>query len=166
MIAPSGMMDGTVETIRETLDENGFTDLPIMGYSAKYSSSFYGPFRDAAGSTPGFGNRNTYQMDPANRNEAMREADYDAQEGVDILMVKPAMTYLDIVRDLKNTFDLPIACYNVSGEYSMIKAASKNGWIDGDAVMMETLLSMKRAGASIIITYFAKEAARILDSKN
>ena len=162
MVAPSGMMDGSVKIIRETLDKNGFEKLPIMGYSVKYSSSFYGPFRDAAGSTPGFGNRKTYQMDPANRNEAMRESEYDKIEKVDILMVKPALSYLDIIRDLKNMHSLPIACYNVSGEYSMIKAASQNGWIDGEAVMIETLLSMKRAGADIIITYFAKEAAKII----
>ena len=162
MVAPSGMMDGSVKIIRETLDKNGFEKLPIMGYSVKYSSSFYGPFRDAAGSTPGFGNRKTYQMDPANRNEAMRESEYDKIEKVDILMVKPALSYLDIIRDLKNMHSLPIACYNVSGEYSMIKAAAQNGWIDGEAVMMETLLSMKRAGADIIITYFAKEAAKII----
>ena len=162
MVAPSGMMDGSVKIIRETLDKNGFEKLPIMGYSVKYSSSFYGPFRDAAGSTPGFGNRKTYQMDPANRNEAMRESEYDKIEIVDILMVKPALSYLDIIRDLKNMHSLPIACYNVSGEYSMIKAASQNGWIDGEAVMIETLLSMKRAGADIIITYFAKEAAKII----
>ena len=162
MVAPSGMMDGSVKIIRETLDKSGFEKLPIMGYSVKYSSSFYGPFRDAAGSTPGFGNRKTYQMDPANRNEAMRESEYDKIEKVDILMVKPALSYLDIIRDLKNMHSLPIACYNVSGEYSMIKAAAQNGWIDGEAVMMETLLSMKRAGADIIITYFAKEAAKII----
>ena len=162
MVAPSGMMDGSVKIIRETLDKNGFEKLPIMGYSVKYSSSFYGPFRDAAGSTPGFGNRKTYQMDPANRNEAMRESEYDKIEKVDILMVKPALSYLDIIRDLKNMHSLPIACYNVSGEYSMIKAAAQNGWIDGEVVMMETLLSMKRAGADIIITYFAKEAAKII----
>ena len=166
MVAPSGMMDGSIENIRQTLDNNGYSNLPIMGYSVKYSSSFYGPFRDAAGSTPGFGIRKTYQMDPSNRHEALREAKYDNQEGADILMVKPALAYLDIIRDLKNAYDLPIACYNVSGEYSMIKAAAQNGWIDGDMVMMETLLSMKRAGADIIITYFAKEAARILDSNN
>jgi|TARA_B110000483_G_scaffold239431_1_gene317916 porphobilinogen synthase len=166
MVAPSGMMDGSIENIRQTLDNNGYSNLPIMGYSVKYSSSFYGPFREAAGSTPGFGNRKTYQMDPSNRHEALREAKYDNQEGADILMVKPALAYLDIIRDLKNAYDLPIACYNVSGEYSMIKAAAQNGWIDGDMVMMETLLSMKRAGADIIITYFAKEAARILDSNN
>ncbi len=162
MIAPSGMMDGTVAMIRESLDNTGFADLPIMGYSVKYSSAFYGPFRDAADSAPTFGDRRTYQMDPANRDEAMREATFDDQEGADILMVKPALSYLDIIRDLKNTFDRPIACYNVSGEYAMIKAAAEKGWIDGEKVMMESLLSMKRAGADIIITYFAKEVAKVL----
>ena len=162
MIAPSGMMDGTVAMVRESLDNTGFTDLPIMAYSVKYSSAYYGPFRDAADSAPSFGDRKTYQMDPANRDEAMREATFDDEEGADILMVKPALSYLDIVRDLKNNFDRPIACYNVSGEYAMIKAAAEKGWIDGERVMMETLLSMKRAGADIIITYFAKEVAKIL----
>lgn len=162
MIAPSGMMDGTVAMVRESLDNTGFVDLPIMAYSVKYSSAYYGPFRDAADSAPSFGDRKTYQMDPANRDEAMREATFDDEEGADILMVKPALSYLDIVRDLKNNFDRPIACYNVSGEYAMIKAAAEKGWIDGEKVMMETLLSMKRAGADIIITYFAKEVAKIL----
>ena len=162
MIAPSGMMDGTVAMVRESLDNTGFVDLPIMAYSVKYSSSYYGPFRDAADSAPSFGDRKTYQMDPANRDEAMREATFDDEEGADILMVKPALSYLDIVRDLKNNFDRPIACYNVSGEYAMIKAAAEKGWIDGEKVMMESLLSMKRAGADIIITYFAKEVAKKL----
>ncbi len=162
MVAPSGMMDGTMITIRKTLDTAGFVELPIMAYSVKYASAFYGPFRDAADSAPTFGDRRTYQMDPANRDEGMREAIYDDQEGADILMVKPALSYLDIIRDLKNNFDKPIACYNVSGEYAMIKAAAEKGWIDGERVMMESLLSMKRAGADIIISYFAKEAARIL----
>ncbi len=162
MIAPSGMMDGTVAMVRESLDNTGFVDLPIMAYSVKYSSAYYGPFRDAADSAPSFGDRKTYQMDPANRDEAMREATFDDEEGADILMVKPALSYLDIVRDLKNNFDRPIACYNVSGEYAMIKAADEKGWIDGEKVMMESLLSMKRAGADIIITYFAKEVARKL----
>ena len=148
--------------MREALDNTGYYDLPIMGYSVKYSSAFYGPFRDAADSTPTFGDRKTYQMDPANRDEGLREANFDDQEGADILMVKPALSYLDIIRDLKNDFDRPIACYNVSGEYAMVKAAAEKGWIDGEKVMMESLLSMKRAGASIIITYFAKEAARVL----
>ncbi len=162
MVAPSGMMDGMIKTIREALDNIGFTNLPIMSYAVKYSSAFYGPFRDAADSAPTFGDRRTYQMDPANRDEGLREATFDDQEGADILMVKPALSYLDIIRDLKNNFDRPIACYNVSGEYSMIKAAAEKGWIDGEKVMMESLLSMKRAGADIIITYFAKEVARLL----
>ena len=165
MLAPSGMIDGMIITMREALDQKGFYDLPIMGYSAKYASAFYGPFRDAADSTPSFGDRRTYQMDPPNRDEALREANFDDQEGADILMVKPALSYLDIIRDLKNNFDRPIACYNVSGEYAMIKAASKNGWIDEERVMMESLTSMKRAGADIIITYFAKDVARILNKK-
>ena len=162
MLAPSGMIDGSIIKMRETLDNTGYYDLPIMGYSVKYSSAFYGPFRDAADSTPTFGDRKTYQMDPANRDEAMREAAFDDAEGADILMVKPALSYLDIVRDLKNNYDRPIACYNVSGEYAMIKAAGEKGWIDEEKVMMESLLSMKRAGADIIITYFAKEVAKIL----
>jgi porphobilinogen synthase len=163
MVAPSGMMDFVVREIRDELDKNGFQHIPIMGYSVKYASAYYGPFRDAADSTPSFGDRRTYQMDPANRNEAMKEAQADMDEGAAILMVKPALSYLDIIRDLKNKFDLPIAAYNVSGEYAMIKAAGKNGWIDEQKVMMETLLSIKRAGADIIITYFAKEAARVLN---
>ncbi len=165
MVAPSGMMDGTIEMIRQSLDNSGFTDLPIMAYSVKYASAFYGPFRDAADSTPTFGDRKTYQMDPANREEGLRKATFDDEEGADILMVKPALSYLDIIRDLKNNFDRPIACYNVSGEYAMIKAAAEKGWIDGEKVMMESLLSMKRAGADIIITYFAKEAAKVLLKK-
>ncbi|WP_372793844.1 porphobilinogen synthase [Lutibacter sp.] len=165
MVAPSGMMDGMIETIREALDNTGFPNLPIMSYAVKYSSAFYGPFRDAADSAPTFGDRRTYQMDPSNRDEGMREATFDDQEGADILMVKPALAYLDIIRDLKNNFDRPIACYNVSGEYAMIKAAAEKGWIDGDRVMMESLLSMKRAGADIIITYFAKDVAKLLLKK-
>lgn len=165
MVAPSGMMDGMIETIREALDNTGFSNLPIMSYAVKYSSAFYGPFRDAADSAPTFGDRRTYQMDPSNRDEGMREATFDDQEGADILMVKPALSYLDIIRDLKTNFDRPIACYNVSGEYAMIKAAAEKGWIDGERVMMESLLSMKRAGADIIITYFAKEVAKILNKK-
>tara|TARA_B100000768_G_scaffold176170_1_gene188543 strand:+ start:1400 stop:2368 length:969 start_codon:yes stop_codon:yes gene_type:complete len=165
MVAPSGMMDGTIKMVREALDNTGFVNLPIMAYSVKYASAFYGPFRDAADSAPTFGDRRTYQMDPANRDEGLREANFDDQEGADILMVKPALSYLDIIRDLKNDFDRPIACYNVSGEYAMVKAAAEKGWIDGEKVMMESLLSMKRAGASIIITYFAKEAARVLKKK-
>lgn len=163
MVAPSGMMDGTIQMIRESLDNTRFVNLPIMAYSVKYASAFYGPFRDAADSAPTFGDRRTYQMDPANKDEGMREANFDDQEGADILMVKPALSYLDIIRDLKNNFDRPIACYNVSGEYAMVKAAAEKGWIDGERVMMESLLSMKRAGADIIITYFAKEAARKLN---
>ncbi|WP_299008384.1 porphobilinogen synthase [uncultured Tenacibaculum sp.] len=162
MVAPSGMMDGAIAMMRESLDNTGFANLPIMGYSVKYASGFYGPFREAVDSAPSFGDRRTYQMDPSNRDEGLREATFDDEEGADILMVKPALSYLDIIRDLKNNFDRPIACYNVSGEYSMIKAAAEKGWIDGEKVMMESLLSMKRAGADIIITYFAKEAARLL----
>jgi len=162
MVAPSGMMDGTISMVRESLHNTGYVNLPIMAYSVKYESAFYGPFRDAADSSPTFGDRKTYQMDPSNRDEALREATFDDQEGADILMVKPALSYLDIVRDLKNNFDRPIACYNVSGEYAMIKSAAEKGWIDGEKVMMESLLSMKRAGADIIITYFAKEAAKFL----
>ena len=165
MVAPSGMMDGMISSIREALDNTGFPNLPVMSYAVKYSSAFYGPFRDAADSAPTFGDRRTYQMDPSNRDEGLREATFDDQEGADILMVKPALSYLDIIRDLKNNFDRPIACYNVSGEYAMIKAAAANGWIDGERVMMESLLSMKRAGADIIITYFAKEVAKVLLKK-
>ncbi len=162
MVAPSGMMDGMIHTIRKALDNSGFVNLPIMSYAVKYASAYYGPFRDAADSAPSFGDRKTYQMDPSNRTEALREATFDDQEGADILMVKPALSYLDIIRDLKNNFNKPIACYNVSGEYAMIKAADEKGWIDGKKVMMESLLSMKRAGADIIITYFAKEVAKLL----
>lgn len=162
MIAPSGMLDGMITTIRTALDTNGFYNIPVMSYAVKYASAFYGPFRDAADSTPTFGDRRTYQMDPANRNEALREAAIDEDEQADILMVKPALSYLDIIRDLKNNFDKPLACYNVSGEYAMIKAAAEKGWIDEDRVMLESLLSMKRAGADIIITYFAKAAAKLL----
>jgi porphobilinogen synthase len=165
MVAPSGMMDGMIAAIRSALDNNGYVNLPIMSYAVKYASAFYGPFRDAADSAPSFGDRRTYQMDPANRDEGLREANFDDQEGADVLMVKPALSYLDIIRDLKNNFDRPIACYNVSGEYAMIKAAGEKGWIDEERVMMESLLSMKRAGADIIITYFAKAVARILSRK-
>jgi len=165
MVAPSAMMDGMIDAIRQALDQTGFTNLPIMSYSAKYASAFYGPFRDAADSAPSFGDRRTYQMDPANRDEALREATFDDQEGADILMVKPALAYLDIIRDIKNNFDRPVACYNVSGEYAMIKAAGAKGWIDEERVMMESLLSMKRAGADIIITYFAKDVAKLLLKK-
>jgi len=160
MVAPSDMMDGRVAAIREALDDNGFEDIPIMSYAVKYASSFYGPFREAAESTPQFGDRRTYQMDPANKREALREATLDMEEGADILMVKPAMPYLDVIHLLRQEFTLPIAAYQVSGEYSMIKAAGANGWIDTDRVMMESLLSIKRAGADIIITYFAKDVAQ------
>jgi len=163
MVAPSGMIDGTIETIREALDKAGFYNTPIMAYAVKYSSAFYGPFRDAADSAPTFGDRRTYQMDPANRREAMIEAGYDDIEGADIIMVKPALSYLDIIRETKENTEKPVACYNVSGEYAMIKAAAQNGWIDGERVMMESLLSMKRAGADIIISYFAKEVAKVLN---
>ena len=162
MIAPSDMMDGRVAAIRMILDDNGYAHIPIMSYAVKYASSYYGPFREAAESTPEFGDRRSYQMDPANRTEALREAAQDVAEAADFLMVKPALAYLDILRDLKENFDLPLVAYNVSGEYSMVKAAAERGWIDGDGVMMETLLGMKRAGADLIITYHAKEAARLL----
>ena len=160
MVAPSGMMDGTIKMVREALDNTGFVNLPIMAYSVKYASAFYGPFRDAADSAPSFGDRRTYQMDPANRDEGLREANFDDQEGADILMVKPALSYLDIIRDLKNDFDRPIACYNVSGEYAMVKAAAEKGWIDGEKVMMESLMAFKRAGCDGILSYFAVEAAQ------
>jgi porphobilinogen synthase len=162
IIAPSDMMDGRIDAIRKALDGNGFSDTPIMAYSAKYSSAFYGPFREAAESTPQFGDRKTYQMDYGNSDEAMREIALDIQEGADIVMVKPALSYLDVIRRTKDTFNIPIAAYNVSGEYSMVKAAAQQGWIDGEKVMMEILTSIKRAGADIIITYFAKEVAQIL----
>lgn len=162
IVAPSDMMDGRIAAIREILDANGFSDLPIMSYAVKYSSAYYGPFRDAADSTPQFGDRRSYQMDPANRLEAFREAALDVQECADFLMVKPALAYLDIIRDLKERFDLPLVCYNVSGEYSMIKAAAAKGWIDEERVIMETLTGMKRAGADLIITYHAKEVAKLL----
>ncbi|WP_165996967.1 porphobilinogen synthase [Bacillus sp. Cs-700] len=163
MIAPSNMMDGFVAAIRHGLDEAGFVDVPIMSYAVKFSSAFYGPFRDAAHSTPQFGDRKTYQMDPANRLEAIREAESDIEEGADFLMVKPALSYLDIIRELKDRFPLPMVAYNVSGEYSMIKAASQNGWLNEEEVVLEKLTSMKRAGADLIITYFAKDAARWLN---
>ena len=162
MVAPSDMMDGRVAAIRGSLDDKGFIDTPIMSYAAKYASAFYGPFREAAGSTPEFGDRRSYQMDPANTDEALREAALDISEGADILMVKPALPYLDIIRRIKDEYDYPVAAYNVSGEYSMVKAAEQKGWIDGERVMMETLLSIKRAGANMILTYFAKDAARVL----
>jgi porphobilinogen synthase len=162
IIAPSDMMDGRIDAIRKALDGNGFINTPIMAYSAKYSSAFYGPFREAAESTPQFGDRKTYQMDYGNSDEAMREIALDIQEGADIVMVKPALSYLDVIRRTKDTFNIPIAAYNVSGEYSMVKAAAQQGWLDGEKVMMEILTSIKRAGADTIITYFAKEAAQIL----
>ncbi|HEY2866313.1 MAG TPA: porphobilinogen synthase [Pyrinomonadaceae bacterium] len=162
IIAPSDMMDGRIGAIRTALDANGFSDTPIMAYSAKYSSAFYGPFREAAESTPQFGDRKTYQMDYGNSDEAMREIALDIQEGSDIVMVKPALSYLDVIRRAKDNFNMPICAYNVSGEYSMVKAAAQNGWLDGEKVMMEILTSIKRAGADVIITYFAKEAARLL----
>lgn len=162
IIAPSNMMDGFVAAIRKGLDEAGFIDIPIMSYGVKYASAFYGPFREAADSTPQFGDRKAYQMDPANRLEAFREAESDVAEGADFLIVKPGLPYLDIVRDMKNEWNLPIVTYNVSGEYSMVKAAAQNGWIDEERIIMETMISMKRAGADLIITYFAKDVARIL----
>jgi porphobilinogen synthase len=162
IIAPSDMMDGRIGAIRQTLDANGFHDTPIMAYAAKYSSAFYGPFREAAESAPQFGDRKSYQMDYGNADEAMREIALDIQEGADIVMVKPALSYLDIIRRAKENFNLPIAAYNVSGEYSMVKAAAEKGWIDGEKVMMETLTAIKRAGADVIITYFAKEAIKLL----
>ena len=162
MVAPSDMMDGRVKAIRETLDKRGFQHLPIMAYAAKHASGFYGPFREAAESTPQFGDRKSYQMDPANAREAVREAALDVQEGADIIMVKPALPYLDIIRAVREEFDLPVAAYNVSGEYSMIKAASQRGWLEEERVMMEVLTAIKRAGADLIITYFAKDAAKVL----
>lgn len=162
IIAPSNMMDGFVAAIRQGLDEAGFAHIPIMSYAVKYASAFYGPFRDAADSTPQFGDRKTYQMDPANRLEAFREAQSDLEEGADFLIVKPGMPYLDIVRDVRNEFRVPVVTYNVSGEYSMVKAAAANGWVDEKSVVMEMLTGMKRAGADLIITYHAKDAARWL----
>jgi porphobilinogen synthase len=162
IVAPSDMMDGRIGAIRAGLDQKGFAETPIMAYSAKYSSAFYGPFREAAESAPQFGDRKTYQMDPGNSDEAIREIALDIQEGADIVMVKPALAYLDIIRRTKNEFNMPIAAYNVSGEYSMIRAAAERGWLDGDKTMIESLTAIKRAGADVIITYFAKEAARLL----
>ena len=160
MIAPSGMIDGVVESLRYCLDNNGFKNLPILSYSAKYASSFYGPFREAAESEPGFGDRKKYQMNPANKKEAIKEVLQDISEGADIVMIKPALSYLDVINELKNKIHIPIAAYSVSGEYSMIKAASKMGWIDEKSAMNELLLSIKRAGADMIITYFAKDFAK------
>lgn len=165
IIAPSNMMDGFVAAIRQGLDAAGFGDIPIMSYAVKYSSAYYGPFRQAANSSPQFGDRKTYQMDPANRIEAIREAESDVMEGADFLIVKPALSYLDIIRDVKNNFTLPVVAYNVSGEYSMVKAAALNGWINEEEIVIETLTSMKRAGADIIMTYHAKDAARWLEGK-
>ncbi len=163
MVAPSDMMDGRVDAIRTALDEEGFEYVPIMSYAAKYASAFYGPFREAAESTPQFGDRRSYQMDPPNRREAIREVALDIEEGADIVMVKPALSYLDIISDIRSNFDVPVAAYNVSGEYSLVKAASRLGWIDEERIMMEILMSIKRAGADLILTYFAKEAAKVLN---
>ena len=162
IVAPSGMIDGMVGAIRSALDDEGYTSTPILSYAAKFSSSFYGPFREAVDSSPQFGDRKAYQMDPANRREALREVEIDVKEGADIIMVKPALPYLDIIRDVKERWNLPVAAYNVSGEYSMIKAAAERGWLDGDAAMLESLISIKRAGAAVILTYFAKEAAKAI----
>ena len=164
MVAPSDMMDGRIGEIREILDENNLNQIPIMSYAAKYCSAYYGPFREAADSAPKFGDRRTYQMDPANALEAIREVTLDIEEGADIIMVKPALAYLDIICRVREEIDLPVAAYNVSGEFSMVKAAAKLGWIDGSKVMMETLTAIKRAGADLILTYFAIEAAQVLQS--
>jgi porphobilinogen synthase len=163
IIAPSGMMDGMVSAIRNALDAGGFVDTPILSYAAKYASAYYGPFRDAADSTPQFGDRRTYQMDPGNRREALKEIRLDIAEGADMLMVKPALAYLDIIHQVKEASDLPVAAYNVSGEYAMVKAASLKGWVDEERIVLETLLSMKRAGADMLLTYHAKDAARWLN---
>ena len=162
ILGPSDMMDGRVGYIRNVLDEAGYTQVSIMSYTAKYASAFYGPFRDALDSAPKFGDKKTYQMNPANAKEALIEADLDIEEGADMIMVKPALAYLDIIKLLKDNYDVPITAYNVSGEYAMLKAAAEKGWLDGEKVMMESLLSIKRAGASMILTYFAKEAAKVL----
>ncbi|MEO2064887.1 MAG: porphobilinogen synthase [Desulfurobacteriaceae bacterium] len=162
MVAPSGMMDGMIKAIREALDGAGFTDIPIMSYAAKYASAYYGPFRDAAESAPAFGDRRSYQMDPANSDEALREVALDIKEGADIVMVKPALAYLDVIRRVKDTFKYPTAAYNVSGEYSMVKAAALKGWVDERRIVLETLTSIKRAGADLILTYHALDAARWL----
>ena len=163
IVAPSDMMDGRIMAIRTILDENGFDNIPIISYAAKYASAFYAPFREAAESTPSFGDRRSYQMDPSNRREAIKEVALDIEEGADIVMVKPALSYMDIISDVKDTFDVPVAAYNVSGEYAMVKAAAKLGWIDEKRVMMEILTSLKRAGADLILTYHAMEAARELN---
>ena len=164
MVAPSAMMDGQIGALREGLDETGFDTLPIMAYSAKYASCFYGPFREAAESAPSFGDRRAYQMDPANSDEAMREIGLDVAEGADAIMVKPALVYLDVIRRAKEEFDLPLAAYNVSGEFAMVKAAAQMGWLDGQRAMLESLIAIRRAGADMIITYFAPEAAPLLTS--
>jgi len=163
MVAPSDMMDGRVGAIRASLDDEGFCEVPIMSYAVKYASSFYGPFREAAESTPQFGDRRSYQMDPSNRREASKEAAIDIEEGADIIMVKPALSYLDIISDIRASFDVPVAAYNVSGEYSLVKAAGRLGWVDEKRLMMEILISIKRAGADLILTYFAEEAAEVLN---
>ncbi len=165
MVAPSDMMDGRVKVIREILDQNALENTPIMSYAAKHASGFYGPFREAAESTPQFGDRRSYQMDPANAREALRETRLDVQEGADIIMVKPALPYLDIIKAVREEFDVPVGAYNVSGEYSMIKAAAQRGWLEEERVMMEVLTGIKRAGADLILTYFAKEAAKVLQNK-
>jgi porphobilinogen synthase len=165
IVAPSDMMDGRVAAIRKILDENSFSQIPIMAYAAKYASGFYGPFREAAESTPQFGDRRSYQMDPANVEEALREVELDIREGADIVMVKPALAYLDVIYRVKQKFDYPLAAYNVSGEYSMIKAAGQNGWIEEPRIMMEVLFAIRRAGADMILSYFAKDAVRLLHGK-
>jgi porphobilinogen synthase len=165
MVAPSDMMDGRVRALRSALDKAGFSHVPIMSYAAKYASAFYGPFREAADSTPAFGDRRSYQMNPPNRNEAIREIGLDIEEGADIVMVKPALAYLDVLREARERFLHPLAAYNVSGEYAMVKAAAARGWIDEDRVVAEILMSIKRAGADLILTYFAKQVARNLEVK-
>lgn len=165
MVAPSDMMDGRVGAIREELDRAGFVDIPIMSYAAKFASALYAPFREAAGSQPGFGDRRTYQMNPANKREALQEVDLDLEEGADIVMVKPALAFLDVIAAVRARVNVPVAAYQVSGEFSMIKAAAQAGWVDETAVMLETLFSIKRAGADLILTYFAKEAARLLNGR-
>ncbi len=165
IIAPSNMMDGFVTEIRQALDEAGYENIPIMSYAIKYASAFYGPFREAADSTPQFGDRKTYQMDPSNRLEALREADSDVDEGADFLIVKPALSYMDIIREVRDRYTLPVVAYNVSGEYSLIKAAAQNGWVDEKAIVLEKITSMKRAGADLIITYHAKDVARWLNER-
>jgi porphobilinogen synthase len=164
-VAPSDMMDGRVGAIRGALDAEGFEDTPIMAYAAKYASAYYGPFREAADSAPAFGDRKRYQMDPANAEEALREVELDIEEGADIVMVKPALAYMDVIRRVKDTFGMPTAAYNVSGEYAMVKAAAARGWIDEERVVLETLTGLRRAGADLILTYHAKDAARWLQKR-